>query len=194
MQSIGNWINRNESQNFDIYSNEGNYWEDELSVGHEALRNSETYKWLISTVRRKIHMSGIQPTNMEAHRQWLLKMLENVTRAQAPEHSRVSRHRRPVVYTVKFQLPWNLIGFLQNREYAGENLHRYIGRVITLSGDHQSVQALPCKEYMEQIWPSTGADFIRLLERAVETPAQPHERKLFSFVSESLSDRTCSEQ
>ena len=81
------------------------------------------------------------------------------------------------------------MGFLREQEYADEDLHAIVGRVITLSGDHQFVQALPCKEYMEQIWPSTGADFVRLLERLVETPGQPHECRSLHFTSKLAPDQ-----
>ena len=184
MQNVGDWTKENESERLDTYSTESDHWEDKLSAGHKTLRNSEAYVWLISTVQRIIHMNGVQSSYMESHRQWLLTMLEaNISQKKAQKHWRISRRRRPALYTAKFELSWDLLGSLRKRGYAEENLFTFVGRVITLSGDHQSVQALPCKEYMEQIWPSAGADFIRLLERAVETPNQLHECTLIPFVS-----------
>ena len=190
MQNIEDWNKKNESEIPDTYSAEADPWEDKLSFGHEALRKSEAYKWLISAVQRNVNMNGVRPSCMEGHRQWLLTMLEtNTPREQALKHQKISRCRRPALYTAKFELSWNLMGFLREQEYADEDLHAIVGRVITLSGDHQFVQALPCKEYMEQIWPSTGADFVRLLERLVETPAQPHECRSLHFTSKLAPDQ-----
>jgi hypothetical protein len=176
MQNIESWNMKTEFQIPDKYSAEADPLEDKLSFGREALRKSEAYKWLISAVQRSINMNGVQPSCMESHRQWLLKMLEtNTSQAQASKHRKISRRRRPALYTAKFELSWDIMGFLREQEYIDKDLHAIVGRVITLSGDCQFVQALPCKEYMEQIWPTTGPDFVQLLEHLVEMPTQSHE-------------------
>ncbi len=132
------------------------------------------------------YMNGIQPRRMESHRRWLWELLETTAPLKRENGAyRVSRRRNPALYTVKFELQWDLIGFLLGQEYceevrgARESLHTLIRRVITLSGDEDIVQALPCAEYMGQIWPTTSADFIQLLEDIVKSPAQSHECKSF---------------
>lgn len=140
---------------------------DMLAFGLATLRESEAYKWLISTVQRNVKINGVQPSRMRDHRQWFLALLDATS-------TRISRRRKPDLYTAKFELSWDLIGFLQEQEYVDEDPSSVIGRVITLSGDHECVQALPCKNYMEQLWPSTGPDFVQLFERLVETPVQNH--------------------
>jgi hypothetical protein len=190
MKNIADWNEKNGPEIPDTYSADADPWEDKLGIGHEALRESEAYKWLISAVQRNVNMNGAQPSCMQSHRQWLLTMLETNT---AREQRKISSHRRPVLYTAKFELSWNLIDFLREQEYADGDLHAIVGRVITLTGDHQFVQALPCKEYMEQIWPSTSADFVRLLEHLVENPAQTHECRSLYFTSELVPVRISTE-
>jgi hypothetical protein len=82
--------------------------------------------------------------------------------------------QKPNLYTTEFELSWNLMGFFQEREYVNKDPSNMIGEVITLSGGHKCVQALAFKEHMEQIWPSTGLDFVQLFEHLVETSPQNH--------------------
>lgn len=135
-------------------------------------------------MQRNVQMRNTQPSYMDRHRIWLLKILE----ANAPpdKASRtISRHRRPVLYKVRYDLSWDLVGFLRDQEYGDRGLHTVIGKVITLTGDGQFVQALSCREYMEQIWPSTAGDFIALLERMARNSG--HRQECKSYASNSLS-------
>jgi hypothetical protein len=108
--------------------------------------------------------------------------------AEEREIHRISRRRKPVLFTVRLELDWDLVGFLKSQEYdeetpaRKESLHTFVRRVITLSGDENIVQALPCSEYMEQIWPTTSHDFTQLLEQMVADPSQSHECKSFLLV------------
>jgi hypothetical protein len=170
-QNIEDWM-QNESTVLDTDSPETDPWDDRLTTGLGSLRESEAYKWLISTLQRNVKVNGIEPNRMRAHHQWFLAQLDT-HQGQATKH-RISRHRKPDLYTAQFELSWDLMGFLREQEYADEDLSGVVGRVITLSGDHEYVQALPCRKYMEQIWPSTGPAFVELFERLVKTPTQTH--------------------
>jgi hypothetical protein len=145
-------------------------WGDMFTFELATLRESEAYKWLVSTVQRNVKINGVQPSRMRDHRQWFLALLDSTS-------TRISRRKKPDLYTAEFELSWNLMGFLQEQEYDDEDPSSVIGGVITLSGDDKCVQALPCKEYMEQIWPSTGPDFVQLFQRLVETPVENHSCK-----------------
>ena len=175
-ENIRDWNNEKMCEVLEVIEAEEDARDERIRFGHEALRESEAYKWLTSAVQRNIHMNDIQPSCMESHRQWLLRLINQIVpQEHVLKHQKISRHRRPTLYTAIFELSWNLIDFLQGQEYTDKNLSACIGRVITLSGDHHYVQALPCKEYMNQIWPSTGAHLVQLFERLIETPTLPHE-------------------
>jgi hypothetical protein len=134
-------------------------------------------------------VNGIQPTGMRGHHQWFLALLDTAThQGQATKPQRISRRRKPDLYTAQFELAWDLMGFLQEQEYPDEDLSRVIGRVITLSGDHECVQALTCAKYMEQVWPLTGPDFVQLFERLVEHPDQTHSCKYYYSIWRNYVD------
>lgn len=184
VQNIHNWNVENESPSPLNNSTEFAPWDNQLSFGHETLRESEAYKWLVSTVQRRVNMNGVEPSCMETHRQWLLKKLkENTPSDELFGYQKISRRKSPALYTTKFELPyWDLIGFLRDQEYPVEDYHAIVGQIITISGDNQFTQALSCKEYMEQIWPTTGADFVALLQCLVQTPTERQQRKSMQLI------------
>ena len=151
--------------------------EEDLSIGHRALRDSEAYRWLISSVNRNQILDKMQAKEMERHRSWLFTLLDSsLSPEQINTIQRVSRHRKPVIYTLEFQLDWNIMTFLKYHQFANSNLDLFVGRAITLTGDENEVQALPCKEYMEQVW-HMGLEFVRILESLVRSPDQAHRSK-----------------
>jgi hypothetical protein len=170
--NIENWAMGKEGETPEIYEPLLDLWDAQLNVGHKELRDSEAYKWLVHALKRNVDMKGIQPVHMESHRKWLLDMLEANTPLEQASKCRISRRRKPVLFTVALDLAWNLKGFLKHQEYAASDSHGILSRVITLSGDGEIVQALSCKSYMEKVWPLTGVDFIRFLELLVDKPGQ----------------------
>jgi hypothetical protein len=185
-KNIEDWGVGGQSDFPEIYQGESHPLEDRFSLGHTVLRKSEAYAWLISAVQRNRKMNSNLPCRMKTHREWLLGMLERMTHQEQTKHQKISRRRKPDLFTVKYELSWDLIGFLQEQEYVDNSLHSIIGRVITLTGNEHFVQALPCKAYMEQMWPSTSVQFLQLLEHLVEIPAEPHECKLVSSIISEL--------
>lgn len=147
---------------------------DKVHFSHKELRNSEAYKWLVSRAQLVMSMNGADSSEMHHHRRWLLDALKLNT---PPQHMRISRNRSPALYKVRFDLHWNIAKFLQEQEYSTLNPTDILGRVITLTGNDQAVQALPCKEYMEQIWPATGVDLLRLLESVLQARGKTHKCK-----------------
>lgn len=135
--------------------------EEQLQQYHRSLRESEAYSWLIFTARRGILMNGIEPHTMENHR---VRMLE-VLRKNTPESYRaISRGRKPNQYSVQFELRWDLVTFMEAQQYSDGLTRGAIGRVITLTGDHAKVYATSLRDYMTEVWPSTGPDLVELFE------------------------------
>lgn len=127
-------------------------------------------------------MNGIQLSRMEISREWPPGMLEtNIPQKQVAKHQKTSQCKRPVLFTVKYELSWDIIGRLLDQEYIDNNIHFITCRVIILIRNKCFVQALLYKWYMEQIWPSTGAQFVRFLECLMEIPAQSRKCALFKL-------------
>lgn len=153
--------------------------EEKLEQGHQNLRTSEAYSWLISIVRRKIHMSEIEPHVMESHRHRILETL----RKNTPEaYQKISRKRKPNQFSVHFRLRWNMFNFLEEQQYCDGGIRGIIGRVITLTGDHQKAYASSLRDYMAAIWPSTGPDLVEFFEDLRENPqGLPISKKSHTF-------------
>ncbi|ETS80187.1 hypothetical protein PFICI_07716 [Pestalotiopsis fici W106-1] len=159
----------------EIPAEEPDFLEDRISRGHMALRASEAYKWLVSTIRRQVTMADVQAIQMESHRKWLLTLLSTPQSTnQIPRPSKVQRRRQPPIYTVKMRLNWDIMRFIGYQEYAEQDLNSVVSRTITLSGDGLHVQALPCQEYLEQCWPSIGPDICKLMDELVHDPKGSH--------------------
>ena len=134
----------------------------------DALRRSEAYRWLVSIIHRELQSDQEMTRAMRSHRQKILRILKDETRKH--EYGKISRNRPPAIYTVRIELPWDIIAFLENQEYNEDTLSATIGKVITISGGPQGAQALPCRKYLEQTWPTTGGAFTDMLENLVAKP------------------------
>lgn len=147
---------------------------------HKVLRESEAYQWLVSVMQRTIRLNGIDPSCMAAHRENITRQLQSIT-AQEVKKQRLDRlitsRKPPPVYIARFSLPWDLLKFLRE-DYDDENLAAVAGHVVTLTGDGYSVQAATCREYLEQVWPTTGSEFMDLVEDIVTQTGQSCERVL----------------
>jgi hypothetical protein len=181
MQNIADWNLQNEVGPVDTVNPEVDPWDDRLSSGLEALRDSEAYNWLISAVRREVKLNGIDPHIMRCHRKELLRELESIIAnsrlIQSGQSQKISRHRKPDLYTATFVLEWDIPGFLLEQDYSENVKSHVLGRVITLTGDQMFSQALPCREYMQQVWPTTGLEFLQLFESLLEQPSDRQESK-----------------
>lgn len=149
------------------------YPEAQISNGADLLRNSEAYRWLVTTIKRDYELRGVEPICMRDHRKTLLSFLETSTGISNTK-IKISRRRPPPLYTVKFHLKWDLSLFLREQEYPNDTLSGIVGRVITISGDSHCVQALPCHAYMAQTWPRMGAEFLRYLDELVRAYGETH--------------------
>lgn len=173
--AIEDWNSRIEHiGSLEDYQPESDPWGDKLSFGHDSLRKSQAYQWLVSTVQRQTAMMDVQASQMDKHREWLLNTLESITPQEQKQKHRVSRRRKPPIYTVNFDLSLDLTGFIRDQEYPEQDRHSIVSRVIALTGSEHFVQALPCKEYMEQIWPSSGTQLVKLLDSLAEAPDRHH--------------------
>lgn len=181
--TIDDWNSKTEHVELpDISPVEVDPWGEKLNFGHDTLRKSQAYQWLVSKMQRQADMMDTEPLQMNEHRKWLFDTLESVTPRERKQNHRVSRRRKPPIYTVNFDLNVDLLGFIRDQDYSEQDSHLIVSRVITLSGDGRFVQALPCQDYMKQVWPSTGLYLVKLLDNLAEAPSQRHTCESLHFL------------
>lgn len=154
--------------------------EEHLISGHKILLESEAYRWLISVMQRTARLNGIDPNCMIGHRENIDRQLQSITAKEAQKqriHRLVTSKRPPPRYIARFSLSWDLLNFLRE-EYEGERPAEVIGQVVALTGDAHSVQAATCRGYLEQVWPTTGSEFMDLVEDMIARPGQSCKRML----------------
>lgn len=155
----------------DIFQDEVQDATDQLgSLGgtYEGMLETEAYKWLILTLQRELSSSNKFPTAMQSHREQILRSLEDDgTIRNHHGYRRISAGRPPAVYTVEIQLSWDLISFLRRQRNKGEKSLSTLEQIITISGQIPTAQAVSCRRYLEQTWPSTGRAFADMLEKLI---------------------------
>lgn len=149
--------------------------EDPLEPGRAKLRNSQAYVWLIHALSCRGDMDSTVSYNLECHKSWVLEKLWDNTPSA---YRRVSRRKRPSIYTAVVQLPWSLPIFIGEQEYVDIDVPGIVGRVITLTGNLDRVYAATCMEYMTEMWPSTGIELVVFLEDLLKEPDRKHEREI----------------
>lgn len=156
--------------------------DEELASGHKALLDSEAYRWLVSVMQRSSRLNGIDPHRMSSHRKNTARQIQSITtqdsvRKRAPRL--ITSKTQPPIYMARFDLPWDLLTFLRE-EYESEDLGGVVGQLITLTGDGRSVQAETCRGYLQQVWPTTGTEFVGFVEDLVTRAGQSCKRKLLA--------------
>lgn len=126
----------------------------------------------------KNFQSQVKAVCMDSNKEWLLALLGTArSEEQIAKAFKVHQHQQPPVFTVKISLDWDILGFIHYQDYSTEDMQSPISRSITLSGDGNYVQALPCLEYMQQIWPRTGSALSKLMDELVRNPDRVHNGK-----------------
>lgn len=163
--------------------------EEQIISGHKMLLESEAYRWLISVMQRTARLNGVDPDCMVGHRKNITRQLQSITTQEAQKRKinrLITSKRPPPLYVARFEFSWDLLKFLRE-EYEGENPAEVVGQVVTLTGDGHSVQAETCRAYIEQIWPTTGSEFVDLIEDMITRTSQSCTRMLLVPYSENTS-------
>ncbi|PKY06683.1 hypothetical protein P168DRAFT_232537 [Aspergillus campestris IBT 28561] len=126
-----------------------------LATYRNIIHNSPTYTCLLNNIRRECMFAPAEPDIIGKIRRSILSSL--------PTSPRISRQKPAEIFDVSFRVPWDPRGFLIEQEYM-ESPEEAVEKVITLTGSTVSVQALTCGDYMQQTWPSTGKDVLKLLK------------------------------
>ena len=138
----------------------------EIESYRQLLQCSHAFSWLLSAIRRDVELTGLEPVVMRSVRDAVLGSFHNFRQP-------VSRWRKPRRLEMRFTVAWDPLAFLAREGYR-EGPERALGRVICITGSQYIAQALPCREYMRQTWPSTGIQTLALIEKLVGRPLERH--------------------
>lgn len=138
----------------------------------EFISKLPEYEWLLSDLRKEGILTPSKYSDPKrAIREHILSLL--------PPLSKISRKKSTDARHVTFRIQWNHLDFAETQGYKGRPDY-VIERAITLTGGAQDAQALSCKEYLSQVWPSSGEQMMELVKKIVSsTPGQQHRCMLF---------------
>lgn len=126
-----------------------------LRAYREFILKSESYEWLLSRLRRELHLYSTQPNTIQAIRGKILSSL--------PKPHKVSKKVSSQTYTAIFEVDWDVLGFFRTQGYLNLWDEVFEG-VITLTGTLSDAQAATCAQYIRQTWPLTGEVMIQLVK------------------------------
>lgn len=128
------------------------------------VRSDPSYGKLISDVLREFMVMSTLPNTLKEISSTMFRIM--------PASSRISRKIAPERFTMMFQVNWDPVTFLREQQYL-DSPEIAIGQAIVLTGSTATVQALTCREYLQQTWPSSGVKILKLIQEVV-TPGNPN--------------------
>jgi hypothetical protein len=133
----------------------------DISQKYDQLRsyllNSDAYKWLLDSARAAARISDQEGTILDQ----ISRTFDDGIKLIRPQTS-----RRFVEIQAQYHIDWDLCNFLEEQDY-GIALDTAFERAITLTGSCTNAQALSCRDYMFQTWPSGGIELMNLLAKAL---------------------------
>ncbi|RFN52382.1 tea/atts transcription factor activity protein family [Fusarium flagelliforme] len=127
----------------------------------EFILNSVAYKWLVARLSRKLALDVVE-VNLDVPSSIHQEVLD------CYENSGHGGMKRPSQqYKMTFSALWNPIEFLNQQFGTQCDIGRLLGEILTLTGTATDAQILPCSEYLNQTWPTTGLAFLELLRKAL---------------------------
>ncbi|KAK0646785.1 hypothetical protein B0T16DRAFT_493694 [Cercophora newfieldiana] len=153
-------------------------------VYRDFLLGAPAYHWLQEMVRREVNLDFSRADAFHKVRNEIARALET------PGTRKISRKSSPESCSARFHVEWQPLGFLEQQAYSETNVDA-IQRAITLTGDVDDAQALTCRQYLCQTWPSTGELMLDILKAVVDRSkdgAYELESEVADFLRFSLQD------
>lgn len=147
----------------------------------DILQDSKASIWLFTTLEKSLALCGIVPSDKNAIRESVFMTLGAKRRDTLRQV--VSRSRDPPTSVAHFEVQWDPVEFLAEVSLGEpEEAEDPISRLITVTGDGDVLQALPCQDYMSQTWPlfESKVPLLSLLSLLVADPKSSH-RGITSF-------------
>ncbi|KAK5338969.1 hypothetical protein LTR98_005369 [Exophiala xenobiotica] len=119
------------------------------------------YDWLLDSLRKRLYLTPTDSTRNRSIRETILSSLVSTRK--------VSRKTAAETYQMTFSLAWDPLHFTQEQGYT-EAVEEVIEYAITLTGNMSQAQAMPCGQYLSQVWPSSGSVVLQMLQNALREP------------------------
>ena len=134
--------------------------EDPIDRYRTLIIKTSAYQWLLSVMRRELTLVVEQEDILGNIHREISKVL--------PPVPKFSNRRQPDAIKLLYVLKWNPETFISGQEYAEERTVA-MERAITLTGTLTNAQALPCIQYLRQMWPTNGERILRLMQQLLES-------------------------
>jgi hypothetical protein len=131
----------------------------------DFIRKSPAYKWLVASLQREVILARGTPDIMENIKKMIFSAM--------PSPHKISRKEPSQAYKAIFELEWSPLDFVREQRYTG-NPEEALERAITLTGCSNDAQALPTEAYLNQTWPTTGKNVMKLITDVVRKPRGHH--------------------
>ncbi|KAI0102591.1 hypothetical protein GGR51DRAFT_287398 [Nemania sp. FL0031] len=136
------------------------------------------YVWMIARLRREILLDI--PVHYISLHSRLFHITEDPIGQPNPHESGM---KGPKSVKVTFTTRWDIMGFLRQQNYSTPHSEA-IANAVTLTGTATNAQALSCRQYLEQTWPLTGTQVLKLIQNSLSTPR--HRKTLYFDVPSPL--------
>ena len=131
---------------------------DDVRKYKKLVDRTSAYTWLLASMAREFAQ-----TSEESH---VLKHVRHEISRHLPPILKVSPRRSPDTTVMTFQLHWDPMAFISEQRYSGDPAI-VLEQAITLTGLSNNAQALPCLQYLNQAWPSSGKFVAYLIKKLI---------------------------
>ncbi|KAL7628657.1 hypothetical protein AAE478_000172 [Parahypoxylon ruwenzoriense] len=122
--------------------------------------------WILGRLRGEITLSRGEPDTLN-------DIWETMER-QISFANLVGARHLSIAQTI-YTIDWDVLEFLRGQDYDTSDAD-VLDNIITLTGSRIDAQALSCRDYMEQAWPSTGLQTLQLIREILRN--EEHRSKL----------------
>ncbi|KAK5242971.1 hypothetical protein LTR20_007208 [Exophiala xenobiotica] len=143
------------------------------SLYAELIAQTSAHDWLLDSLRKQPYLTPTDSTRNRSIKETILSFLRS--------NHKVSKKAPPETYQMEFSLMWDPLHFTQEQGYT-EKAEEVIKYAITLTGNMSQAQAMPCGQYLSQMWPSSGPAVLQMVQDALREPG--------AIVQAKLSDDT----
>lgn len=126
----------------------------------QLVSRTSAYSWLLAIMRRKLAFVTQKENILDSIRNEINRSFSSV--------SKISARRQSDAVTSFFRINWDLAAFIVEQEYPGDKIVT-MEEAITLTGSLIDAQALPCIQYLRQMWSLSGEYTFRLLQKLMDS-------------------------
>lgn len=130
----------------------------QLLAYRELLSVSPAYEWLLENLQKEFSLAPVEPNHVNSIKHEIIRFL--------PASHKISRRRSPESYKMVFEVDWDPLAFIKEQGYKEEPAE-VVEKAVTLTGSTKDAQALTCKQYLCQTWPSLGEHLMQLVKDVV---------------------------